>query len=148
MKFCKSCFEASVQCQHGLESLSSDDKAKVLNEVKKLRAKQSFENDLDFSSESVDVTAEQRDYQKMFADHMQDSLIRSQCSIIVTSAEAKVIVINKEDKSFLNESLKQAIDKAIMDKNFMDFDRPLVNFKAVREAESQNRGWIQYKRKA
>ena len=79
---------------------------------------------------------------------MQDSLIRSQCSIIVTSAEAKVIVINKEDKTFLNESLKQAIDKAIMDKNFMDFDRPLVNFKAVREAESQNRGWIQYKRKA
>ena len=73
--------------------------------------------------------------------------MRSQCSITVTSAEAKVIVINKADKSFLNESLKQAIDKAIMDQNFKDFDRPFVNFKAIGEAESQNRGWIQHKRK-
>lgn len=44
---------------------------------------------------------------------------------MVTSATAKLIIIRKEDKTFLNEALKQAIDKAIIEENFMDHDRPL-----------------------
>ena len=46
---------------------------------------------------------------------MHDSLMRSQTTIFVTSATAKVIVIKKEDKTFLNEALKQSIDRVILD---------------------------------
>ena len=49
-------------------------------------------------------------------------------TIYVTSATAKLIVIRKEDKSFLNETLKQSIDKVVLDQNFRDCDRPLANF--------------------
>ena len=44
--------------------------------------------------------------------------MRSQTSIIVTSATAKLIIIKKEDKTFLNEALKQSIDRVIIDENF------------------------------
>lgn len=46
---------------------------------------------------------------------MQDNLTRSQTSIVVMSATAKLIVIRREDKTFLNESLKQSIDRVILD---------------------------------
>lgn len=49
----------------------------------------------------------------------------------MTTATAKLISIRKEDKSFLNEALKQSVDKVILDQNFNDFDRPLPNFDAV-----------------
>jgi predicted oxidoreductase (fatty acid repression mutant protein) len=45
------------------------------------------------------------------------------------SATAKVIVIRREDKTFLNEALKQSIDKVILEQDFKDVDRPLNNFK-------------------
>jgi hypothetical protein len=57
--------------------------------------------------------------------------MRSQTSIIVTSATAKLIIIKKEDKTFLNEALKQSIDRVIIDENFQDHDRPLKNVKQV-----------------
>lgn len=44
--------------------------------------------------------------------------MRSQTSIMVTSATAKLIIIKKEDKTFLNEALKQSIDRVIIDENF------------------------------
>ena len=45
-------------------------------------------------------------YQNLFIEYMHESLMRSQTSIIVTSATAKLIIIKKEDKTFLNEALK------------------------------------------
>ena len=50
---------------------------------------------------------------------------------MVTSATAKLIVIKKEDKTFLNEALKQSVDKVIIEENFQDHDRTLRNFKEV-----------------
>jgi len=44
--------------------------------------------------------------------------MRSQTSIVVNSATAKLIIIKKEDKTFLNEALKQSIDRVIIDENF------------------------------
>jgi hypothetical protein len=63
--------------------------------------------------------------QKQFIDLMHDCLIRSQTTIQVTSATAKLVVIRREDKTFLNEALKQSIDKIILDQDFKDADRPL-----------------------
>jgi hypothetical protein len=60
--------------------------------------------------ESIDEICSRR-----FVEHMLDSLVRSQTTIFVTSATAKLIVIKKEDKTFLNEALKQSIDKVILD---------------------------------
>ena len=57
-------------------------------------------------------------YQNLFIEYMHESLMRSQTSIIVTSATAKLIIIKKEDKTFLNEALKQSIDRVIIDENF------------------------------
>lgn len=56
---------------------------------------------------------------------MHENLLKSQTSIMITSAIAKLIIIKKEDKTFLNEALKQSIDKVIIDENFKDHDRPL-----------------------
>jgi hypothetical protein len=67
----------------------------------------------------------------MLVEKLQDNLIRSQTSVVCSSSTAKLIVIRKEDKSFLNEALKQAMDKVILDQNFKDYDRPLGNFKEI-----------------
>lgn len=67
----------------------------------------------------------------MFIEFMHESLMRSQTSIMVTSSTAKLIIIKKEDKTFLNEALKQSIDRVIIEENFKDHDRPLKNFKEV-----------------
>lgn len=85
--------------------------------------------------------------QRKFIDHMHDSLMRSQTSIYVNSATAKLIVIMKEDKTFLNEALKQSIDRVILDQNFKDCDRPLGNFKEVQKSVERTRGWLQFKKK-
>ena len=50
---------------------------------------------------------------------------------MVTSATAKLIVIKKEDKTFLNEALKQSVDRVIIEEHFQDHDRPLKNFKEI-----------------
>jgi hypothetical protein len=55
-----------------------------------------------------------RKCQDKFIEHMYNSLMRSQCSIYVTSATCKVIAIKKEDKTFLNEALKQSINQVIL----------------------------------
>ena len=72
--------------------------------------------------------------------------MRSQTSIMVTSSTAKLIVIKKEDKTFLNEALKQSIDKVIIDENFQDHDRPLKNFKEVQKALEEAKSWITHKK--
>lgn len=50
---------------------------------------------------------------------------------MVTTHTAKLIIVRKENKSFLNEALKQAIDKMILDTNFKDHDRPMANFEEI-----------------
>ena len=60
---------------------------------------------------------------------MHHILMKSQTSITVVSAVAKLIVIRREDKTFLNEMLKQSIDRVILEQEFKDFDRPLNNNK-------------------
>lgn len=43
---------------------------------------------------------------KQLTERMHHILLRSQTSITVVSAVAKLIVIRREDKTFLNEMLK------------------------------------------
>ena len=86
-------------------------------------------------------------YHQMFIDHMHDNLMRSQTSVMVTSATAKLIVIKKEDKTFLNEALKQSVDKVIIEENFQDHDRPLRNFKEVQDTLHRARSWITQKKR-
>ena len=50
--------------------------------------------------------------------------MRSQISIIADTAIVKVMVIKREDKNFLSDNLKNLIDRAIMEKRFIDYDRP------------------------
>lgn len=67
----------------------------------------------------------------MLVDKMHYALVRSQASIVVTSATAKFLVVKKEDKNFLNEYLKGCIDKAVLEEDFYDYDRPLPTFEDV-----------------
>ena len=78
---------------------------------------------------------------------MQDMLMRSQTSIVVMSATAKLIIIKREDKTFLNENLKQSIDRAILEQDFKDFDRPLDNFAEIRRAVQKEREWTRVKKR-
>ena len=45
----------------------------------------------------------------------------------MTSSTAKFLVIKKEDKGLLNEYLRVCIDRAILETNFVDKDRPQDN---------------------
>ena len=51
----------------------------------------------------------------------------------MTSSTAKFLVIKKEDKGLLNEYLRVCIDRAILETNFEDMDRPQKN-----QADVQN----------
>lgn len=51
--------------------------------------------------------------------------------MIVTSSTAKFLVIKKEDKGLLNEYLRVCIDRAILETNFVDLDRPENNHQDV-----------------
>jgi len=63
------------------------------------------------------------------------------------SATAKLIVIRREDKTFLNAALKQSIDRVILEQDFKDFDRPLNNFKEVQHSVVQAKQWITKKKR-
>ena len=78
---------------------------------------------------------------------MQDMLMRSQTSIVVMSATAKLIIIKREDKTFLNENLKQSIDRAILEQDFKDFDRPLDNFSEIKRAVQKEKEWTRVKKR-
>jgi hypothetical protein len=56
-------------------------------------------------------------------------------------------VIRREDKTFLNEALKQSIDRVILEQDFKDFDRPLNNFKEVQHSVVQAKQWITKKKR-
>ncbi len=71
--------------------------------------------------------------------------MRSQTSIVVVSSSAKLIVIRREDKTFLNESLKESIDKVILEQDFQDFDRPLSNSKNLQHTVEQTKEWMRFK---
>lgn len=113
-KFCKKCFEARrTKCQCAYSKLSQQEQTLA----NKMNAEESgnFTEDIDLSEISTHKETIEEICQRKFVEHMLDLLIRSQTSVFVTSATAKVIVIKKEDKSFLNEALKQSIDRVILD---------------------------------
>lgn len=56
-------------------------------------------------------------------------------------------MIRREDKTFLNEALKQSIDRVILEQDFKDFDRPLNNFKEVQHSVVQAKQWITKKKR-
>lgn len=84
---------------------------------------------------------------KQLTDRMHHILMKSQTSITVVSAVAKLIVIRREDKTFLNEMLKQSIDRVILEQDFKDFDRPLNNNKDLQLKVEKRRHWTQRKMK-
>ena len=69
----------------------------------------------------------QKKVEEEFSGRFYHQLMQAQASIIVTSSSAKFLVIKKEDKSLLNEYLRVCIDRAILDTNFVDKDRPQDN---------------------
>ena len=71
--------------------------------------------------------------------------MQAQASIIVTSSTAKFLVIKKEDKGLLNEYLRVCIDRAILETNFVDKDRPQDNQNDVQKSVQQRRGWTNFK---
>ena len=81
----------------------------------------------------------------MLVDKMHYALVRSQASIVVTSATAKFLVVRKEDKNFLNEYLKGCIDRAVLEEDFYDYDRPLPTFEDVQQEVARKRGYSEWK---
>jgi len=84
---------------------------------------------------------------RLLVEKLQDNLLRSQASIVVSTSSAKMLVIKKEDKNFLNEYLKSCIDKVVLAEDFKDHDRPMKTFEDVQTAVAETRGWIQFKAK-
>lgn len=66
---------------------------------------------------------------------------------MVTSATAKFLVVRKEHKAFLDAYLKVCIDKAVLEEDFFDYDRPLPTFEDVQLVVARNqkyRNWKHY----
>lgn len=83
--------------------------------------------------------------EEQFGDRLYPHLMKAQVSIIVTSATAKFLVVKKEDKSLLNEYLRVCMDRAILETNFEDLDRPERNHSDVQAREAIARGWTSTK---
>ena len=81
----------------------------------------------------------------MSIDALYDLMTVSQASVVVDSTTAKLLVIRKDDKNWLNEELKFAIDSAILAEDFVDFDRPEKTHAEVDKAVGRIRGWDQWK---
>lgn len=45
--------------------------------------------------------------------------------MVADTATVKLMSIRKEDKNFLNEMLKNIIDRKILEQGFRDYDRPM-----------------------
>ncbi|CDW81425.1 tpr repeat-containing protein [Stylonychia lemnae] len=80
-------------------------------------------------------------------DRLMHELQKSQLTVVANTASVKVMVIRKEDKNFLNETLKNIIDRRLLEKRFRDADRPLDNIKNVLEIVEQEKTWKQFKTK-
>lgn len=88
---------------------------------------------------------QQQKVEEQFVDEVYPHLMKAQVSIIVTSASAKFLVIKKEDKCLLNEYLRVCMDRAILETNFEDLDRPERNHADVQVREARARGWTTLK---
>lgn len=87
----------------------------------------------------------QKKVEEEFSGRLYQQLMQAQHSIIVTSSTAKFLVIKKDDKNLLNEYLRLCIDKAILETNFMDLDRPENNQNDVMAVVQKSRGWTTFK---
>lgn len=96
-------------------------------------------------SEEVEEMERLQKIEEMLVDKLHHTLTRSQASIVVASANAKFLVVKKEDKSFLNEYLKGCIDKAVLEEDFYDYDRPLPTFEDVQKEVARKRGYNEWK---
>ena len=83
--------------------------------------------------------------EEQFSNRLYKQLMQAQASVIVTSSTAKFLVIQKEDKGLLNEYLRVCIDRAILETNFEDMDRPQKNQADVQNSVQTQRGWTIYK---
>lgn len=71
--------------------------------------------------------------------------MRAQASVVVTSATAKFLVVRKDDKNFLDAYLKGCIDRAVLEEDFFDYDRPLPSFEDVQTELARKRGYRNWK---
>jgi len=78
-------------------------------------------------------------------ESMFDELRRSQLTIIASSASVKLMIIKREDKNFLSETLKTFIDKKIIDTAFEDLDRPFAKHADLEAAVESDTAWRKYK---
>ena len=85
--------------------------------------------------------------ERKLINKVTEELMKAQTSIFVASATCKVIVIRREDKSFLNVALKESIDRMVMAMRFKDYDRPYKNSTEVKHSILEHKSWIQNKQK-
>jgi len=74
-------------------------------------------------------------------------LLKSQLTIIACTSSVKVMVVRREDKSFLNETLKNIIDRKLIEKKFRDADRPFDRMGQVLDRANAEKEWTAYKNK-
>ena len=53
-------------------------------------------------------------------DRLMNELLKSQLTVVAATDVVKCMTLKKEDKSFLNETLKNMIDRKLLEKKFVD----------------------------
>ena len=61
--------------------------------------------------------------------------------MIATTSIVKAMILRKEDKNFLNETLKNIIDRKLLERKFRDQDRPHDNMDEIIKIVDREREW-------
>ncbi|CDW89869.1 UNKNOWN [Stylonychia lemnae] len=77
---------------------------------------------------------------------MKNYLLRSQLTIVATSSLVKIIIIQRGDKSYFNETTKKIIEERIQEKEYLDVDRPIKKLKDLEKIREKEKDWDKYKR--
>eukprot|EP00347_Sterkiella_histriomuscorum_P020912 403335983 len=80
-------------------------------------------------------------------DRLMQELLKSQLTVVAHTSTVKVMVVKKDDKNFLNETLKNIIDRKLLEKKFRDIDRPVDNINQILEIVDSEKRWKTYKSK-
>eukprot|EP00347_Sterkiella_histriomuscorum_P000210 403376762 len=76
---------------------------------------------------------------------LKNYLLRSQLTIVATSSVVKLMVIQRSDKTYFNETTKKILEERISEKEYLDVDRPIKKMRDLLSIRDKERQWDKYK---
>ena len=65
-------------------------------------------------------------------NHFKSYLFKSQLSVVANSSFVKMIMMDKKTKELFSDSIKKILDEKILEKEFIENDRPLKDREEIK----------------